>query len=157
LLGLVLAAPLLAAGLLHAWLAQPRKPSTLITVAPGLIALLAPSTVSVLVDTTDRWFSGLFVGEQPVSTSALARGLSLAVAAAALVVIGARQRWAGVFWPGLVCLVLVVGAQLFDLADRLPPWLVLTGVGVLLVAAGARWETVRAQGRRGRIWAENLR
>ncbi len=157
LLGLALAAPLAAAGAVHAWIARPRTLPTLIIVAPGLVALLAPSTLSVLSDTTDRWFSSLFLGEQPVSTAALVRGLSLAVVAAALAVVGARQRWAGVFWPGLVCLVLVVGAQLVDLADRIPPWLVLTGVGVLLVGAGARWEVVRAQGRRGRAWAGHLR
>ena len=156
-LGVALAAPLAAAGALHAWIAHPRLVATQITVAPGLVALLAPSTLSILSDTTGRWFSGLFLGEQPVANSALVRGLSMAVVAAVLVVVGARQRWAGVFWPGLVCLVLVVGAQLFDLADRLPPWLVLTGVGVLLVGAGARWEAVREQGRRGRVWADHLR
>jgi uncharacterized membrane protein len=73
------------------------------------------------------------------------------------VLLGARQRLAGVFWPALGCLVVVIGAQLVDLADRLPPWIVLTVVGIALVAVGARWESVRRQGRQGRAWTDRLR
>jgi hypothetical protein len=157
LLGLALALPLALAGALHVILADGRRVPTVFSFAPALSALLLPSTVSVIGDTTERWFSGIFAAEEQIATAALVRGLALAVLAAVLVAVGARERLAGIFWPALVCLVVVVGAQVVDLADRLPPWIVLSVIGVLLVAVGARWEWVRAQGDRGRRWAGALR
>jgi hypothetical protein len=73
-----------------------------------------------------------------------------------MVVIGGRRGWAGVFWPGAVVLVLLVGAQLIDAASLLPGWVSLAIIGLSLVLAGARWESVRQQGRRTRQWATRL-
>jgi MFS superfamily sulfate permease-like transporter len=81
----------------------------------------------------------------------------LLVIGAVLAVVGARGKWAGVFWPGLAVVVVLVVTQLVDAAAEIPTWITLALVGVVLVVAGARWEWVRLRGRRTRQWAGALR
>jgi hypothetical protein len=153
--GLLLAAPLLLAGMTQVLL-DPKPVPTLASVGPALSAVLLPPTLAVLDDTSDRWASALFGGNADPSTEALVRSVVLVLVAAVLVVLGARRGWAGVFWPGVAALVLLVAAQLFDAAALLPAWVSLALVGLVLVLAGARWEQVRLRGRRTRQWAARL-
>jgi hypothetical protein len=153
--GLLLAAPLLLAGMTQVLL-DPKPVPTLAAVGPALSAALLPPTLAVLADTSDRWASALFGGSADPTTEALVRSVVLVVVAAVLVILGARRGWAGVFWPGVAALVLLVAAQLFDAAALLPAWVSLALVGVALVLAGARWEQVRLRGRRTRQWAARL-
>jgi hypothetical protein len=151
----LLAAPLLLAGMTHVLLVEPDPPTT-VSVMPALIAVLLPPTVAVLDDTASRWFTAAFGADADPSVGPLLRSLVLLIVAAALAVIGGRQGWAGVFWPGLVVLFVLVAAQLVDVATLVPDWIVLAVVGAGLVAAGARWEWIARNRRRTRAWIGSL-
>jgi hypothetical protein len=155
--GLLLAAPLLLAGMAHVLLDEPHHVPTIVSVAPALFAVLIPPTLAVIDDTATRWFSSAFGGEADPSGVALSRSVVLLVIGAALAVIGARGKWAGVFWPGLAVVIVLAVTQLVDAAGQVPTWITLALVGVVLVIAGARWEWVRLRGRRTRQWAGALR
>jgi hypothetical protein len=128
-----------------------------VSVAPALFAVLIPPTLAVVDDTATRWFSSAFGGEADPSGVALSRSVVLLVIGAVLAVIGARGKWAGVFWPGLAVVIVLAVTQLVDAAAQVPTWITLALVGVVLVLAGARWEWVRLRGRRTRQWAGALR
>jgi hypothetical protein len=155
--GLLLAAPLLLAGMVHVLLEEPHHVPTMVSVAPALLAVLILPTLAVVDDTATRWFSSAFGGDADPSGVALSRSVILLVVGGLLAVIGARGKWAGVFWPGLAVVVVLVATQLVDAAAQIPTWITLALVGVLLVVAGARWEWVRLRGRRTRQWAGALR
>ena len=71
-------------------------------------------------------------------------------------VVGAWQRWGGLFFPGLGLTLIVVGIELIDLGRFLPQWLSFAIAGAVLIAAGARWEWVRQRGRAGATWVRSL-
>jgi hypothetical protein len=153
--GLLLAAPLLLAGMVHVLL-EPAPVPTWISVGPALTAALVPTTLAVVGDTLGRWFGSVFGQTDEPGTAALVRLVALAAVTAVLAVVGGRRGWAGVFWPGVVGLAIVVVTQLIEVAQLVPAWIALTVVGLLLVGAGARWEQVRLSGRRTRQWAAAL-
>jgi hypothetical protein len=153
--GVLLAAPLLLAGMTHLLLVEPDPPTT-VSVMPALIAVLLPPTLSVLDDTASRWFTAAFGGDAEPATGPLLRSLLLLIVAALLAVVGGRQGWAGVFWPGLAVLMLLVAAQLVDAATLIPDWIVLAAVGAALVLAGARWEWIARNRRRTGAWLASL-
>ncbi|HAS08362.1 MAG TPA: hypothetical protein DCR52_03765, partial [Actinobacteria bacterium] len=73
-----------------------------------------------------------------------------------LAIVGGRNHWAGVFWPGVAAVIVISVAQIADVAALLPQWVSLAVVGVGLLIAGARWESVRLRGHRTRQWAGTL-
>lgn len=149
--GAVLAAPTLLAAMGWSWLRRPGPTSTWQTIAPVLSLAVAPSTLALLADAGGRWS-----GEDPGMAYQL-RMVGLLGVGLCAAVVGAWRRWAGAFFPGLILTVAVVVAELVDLGRFLPQWVAFGLAGALLVAAGARWEWLRGQGRAGAAWARGLR
>jgi hypothetical protein len=152
LVGLLVAVPTLVASVAWWWLRRPSHASTWLTVTPAFILVVLPSTLALLDDATSRWW----FAEDP-GVAFQARTAALLVVGASAAVIGARQRWVGLFVPGLVLTVVVVGIQLADLGRFLPQWVSFGVAGALLLAAGARWEWVRDRGRSGAAWVRTMR
>lgn len=152
LVGLLIAVPALVTSVAWWWLRRPTRSSTWLTLAPPFVLALLPSTLALLDDATNRWW----FSEDP-GTAFQVRTVALLVIGAAAAVIGARQRWVGLFGPGLVLTVVVVGIQMADLGRFLPQWVSFGIAGALLLAAGARWEWVRDRGRSGAAWVRTMR
>jgi len=150
--GLMLALPLAIAGLCAWWLTRPRWLSSWLTIAPALVVALLWPTTAVLSDFASHTALG-----EPADNRYQIRVVALLTVAAVCAVVGARQRLAGAFWPGLLCLLVVAATQLVEVARFVPQWVSLTVVGVVLVLAGARWEDVRTAGRRTGHWVGGLR
>jgi hypothetical protein len=51
----------------------------------------------------------------------------------------------------------IVAVELVDLGRFLPQWVSFGVAGALLIAAGARWEWLRQQGRVSAAWLRTLR
>jgi hypothetical protein len=152
LVGLLIATPALVAGIARWWLRRPSPTPTWQTVGIPLSLLLAPPVVALLDATSSRWFVG-----GPTETEYQVRSVALLAVGAVAAVIGARQRWIGLFVPGLVVALTVVVIQLLDLGRFLPQWVSFGLAGALLLAAGARWEWVRDRGRVGATWVRTMR
>jgi hypothetical protein len=152
LVGLLIATPALVAGIARWWLRRPSPTPTWQTVGIPLSLLLAPPVVALLDATSSRWFVG-----GPTETEYQVRSVALLAVGAVAAVIGARQRWIGLFVPGLVVALTVVVLQLLDLGRFLPQWVSFGLAGALLLAAGARWEWVRDRGRVGATWVRTMR
>jgi hypothetical protein len=105
-----------------------------------------------LEDTSSRWWYGDGPG-----TAYQVRMVAVLAVGVASAVIGARQRWSGLFVPGLLLVGIVVVIELVDVGRFLPQWVSFGIAGALLIAAGARWEWVRAQGHEGAAWVRRLR
>jgi hypothetical protein len=152
LFGVALATVAGAAGALLWWLRRPAHTSSLLTLGPALVLLLAPPTLAVVDAATNRWFLG-----EGLDTAYQVRVVGLLVVSAALVAVGGWQRLAGVIVPGAAVLVTVTVVQLVELGRFLPQWVSFAVAGAVLVAAGARWESVRRLGRSGGTWVRSLR
>jgi hypothetical protein len=148
LVGLVLATPLVLTAIAVARRTASRAS---LLAAPALAALLAPPVLAVVGDS----LSGAY-GDGVTDGIEVAVLVSAALVATLVTVAGARQHLAGPLWVGLVAVLVVVLAQLVTWASVFPQWLTLTVVGAVLVLVGARWEWVRARGRRTRAWAAQL-
>lgn len=135
------------------WLRRPARTPSLAVVGPALALALAPTTIAVVQDALTRWT----LDGGSVSTAYQVRVAALFVVGAALVVLGAWRRWAGVVIPAALMLVAVTAVQLVDLGRFLPQWVSFAVAGGLLVLAGARWESVRGLGRAGAHWLRDLR
>jgi hypothetical protein len=151
-IGMVLAVPTVVAAVAWWRLRRPRSTPTWQTVTPAFVIAVLPSTVSLLDDTTDRWW----YSEEPTTAYQLRMVGLLAIGVVAAVV-GARQRWIGLFIPGLVLALLIGSIELIDLGRFLPQWVSFGLAGALLIAAGARWEWLRNQGRTSAAWMGTLR
>ena len=149
---LLLAIPAAVAGIAWWWLHRPDASSSWITVAPAVTLALLPPTISILDDATSRWWEAV----QPGSDYQVRMVVLLAVGVV-LAIVGVRQRIAGVLFPGVAVILAIAAIELVDLGRSLPQWVSFAIAGVLLVAAGARWEAVRKLGREGSAWAHNLR
>ena len=79
------------------------------------------------------------------------------VAGVAAVIAGARWRLGGLLIPGAVALVVAALGQLARGLATLPRWIGLAIAGTLLIAAGARIESLRRAGRRAAGWVGRLR
>jgi hypothetical protein len=78
------------------------------------------------------------------------------VVGAAVLVVGVRLRAGGLVLPAATAVAIAALAQVWTGLQGLPRWLALALVGVVLVAAGARFEWVRAEGRRAGAWVRGL-
>jgi hypothetical protein len=87
----------------------------------------------------------------------LLRLVLVLVVSAAVLVLGVRLHSLGLVVPAAAAVLLAGLAQLWTGLQALPRWLALALVGAALVAAGARFEWVRAEGRRARGWLRELR
>ena len=150
--GLFIAVPLLLVGMLVVLLKHDHVVSTWSSVAPAITAALLFPVAWVLEDSLTR---SAGAGAAP-STQALIRIVSFLILGLVLAILGGRNHWAGVFWPGVVAVIVIAIAQITDVAALLPQWVSLAVVGVGLLVAGARWESVRLRGRRTRQWAGTL-
>jgi hypothetical protein len=150
--GLALAAPTAFAAYSWWWLRRPSRTPTWQTIAPVFIVAVGPSTLALLEDTSSRWW----YGDDP-GTAYQVRMVALLAVGVASAVVGARQRWGGLFAPGLLLVGVVVVIELVDLGRFLPQWVSFGIAGALLITAGARWEWVRTQGHEGAAWVRRLR
>jgi len=120
--------------------------------APALTAALLPPLLWVFGDAADRWWYSETSG-----TDYQVRVVGLVAVGVVLAVLGARERLAGPFFAGILALSSIVLIQLIELGRFLPQWVSFAVAGVLLVAAGARWEWVRGISVRGSRWVRQLR
>ena len=150
--GVALALVAAAAGALCWWLRRPEHTPSWVTIGPALTVLLAPSTIAIIDAATSRWWVGA-----DLDTAYQVRVVGLLVVCATLVVFGAWQRLAGVLAPAGAALATVTAVQLVELGRFLPQWVSFAVAGALLVAAGARWESVRTLGHHGGTWVRALR
>ncbi|MFL6178710.1 MAG: SCO7613 C-terminal domain-containing membrane protein [Actinomycetes bacterium] len=151
-IGVAIAVPALFASLTWWWLRRPEPTPTWQTIAPPFVLAVLPSTLALLQDTNQRWW----FDEDP-GTDYQVRMVGLIAVAAGAAVLGARQRWSGLFFPGLFLAVVVAAVEVIDLGRFLPQWLSFGVAGVLLIAAGARWEWLRQRGRVSAAWVRTLR
>jgi hypothetical protein len=118
---------------------------------PAVAVALLPSALA----TWDApWVPG---GESGTVGWPLLRLVLVLVVSAAVLVVGVRLRSLGLVVPAAAAVLLAGLAQLWTGLQALPRWLALALVGAGLVAAGARFEWVRAEGRRARGWLRELR
>ena len=150
---LFVAIPLFLAGMLMLILQPNVRVSTWVSTGPALVAALVFPVAAVVDDWSANWWSD----QSGPGTEVTVRLVALVSVCLLLTVLGARNHWAAPFWCGLVALVVITSVQVVDAASLLPAWLSLTIVGVVLLLAGARWESVRLRGRRTRQWAGTLR
>ncbi len=147
----VLAAVAGVAGVLTWYLRRPAPTPSLVTIGPALTLALGPTTLAMIDDAFGRWWWS----EDP-GTAYQVRVGALFLVGAVGVVIGAWRRLAGVVAPCAAALLVVTAVQLVELGRYLPQWVSFAVAGALLVAAGARWESVRSLGREGTSWARHL-
>jgi hypothetical protein len=140
-----------ASGSLFWWLRRPAHTPSLVVIGPALALALAPTTIAIVQDATNRWGYG-----DPVTTAYQVRVVALFVVAAGLVAVGAWRRLAGLVVPAALALLVVTGVQLVDLGRFLPQWISFAVAGGLLVLAGARWEKVRTLGHESSDWVRHL-
>lgn len=151
-LGVWLAIPAAVAAVSWWWLRRPVSTPTWQTMAPPFVLAVLPSTVALLQDTAGRWW----YDEDP-SAAYQVRVVALVAVAVVAAIVGARQRWAGLFFPGIVLALVVLTVELVDLGRFLPQWVSFGLAGAALVAAGARWEWLRNRGKEGAAWVRGLR
>jgi hypothetical protein len=116
---------------------------------PAVTVALVPSALATW---SAPWVSGV---DQPVGPPLLRLALVLVVGAA-LLVVGVRLRAGGLVLPAAAAVSVAALAQVWSGLQGLPRWLAMALVGVALVAAGARFEWVRAEGRRAGAWVRGL-
>ena len=153
--GALVAIPLILAGALEVIRDQRDRHETVrtwTTIGPALVALLLFPVAAVVRDTMDRAQTS---GGGP-DTEAIVRIVALLIIGTVLATAGGRNKWSAVFWPGIATIVIVAGAQVLDVASAVPQWISLTIVGIVLLVAGARWESVLRGGHRTRQWAGSL-
>ena len=150
--GIALGLPAGAAAVAWWWLRRPKPTPTWQTIVPPFVLAMGPSTLALLSSAADRWW----YGESP-DTAYQIRMVGLLTIGVVAVLVGARQRWIGLFFPGLALILVVVGIELIEVGRFLPQWASFGLAGAALIAAGARWEWVRARGRSGAAWVRRMR
>ncbi|MPZ61977.1 MAG: hypothetical protein GEU93_11915 [Propionibacteriales bacterium] len=125
---LPLAATVLAFGAWVLW--RDSSARTAPTLGPGLSLALAPSLVLAVAE--------------PITL----RALLVAAACLALFALGAALRWHAPLVIGALAGAVLVAAELFPYHDAVPRWVLLSAIGVGLLAAGIRWEALASAGRR---------
>ena len=138
---------LLIAGLL--WRRQRPSPS-LIWLGPAVAAALLPSAFAT-------WSAPWTFGSADDIGWHLLRLGGVLVAGVVAVLAGARWQLGGLLIPGAVALVVAALGQVVGGLATLPRWIGLAIAGTLLIAAGARIESLRRAGRRAAGWVGRLR
>lgn len=140
------------AGWFSARVNSAKSHNTLTIFGPGIAMALIPSAVAT-------WAMGRpFLVDSPAE---LARWSVVMLVAAVVVIVGARQGWAGAFVPGVAALLIaginpVVGLVVRSVQAS-PGWLIFTVCGVLLILAGARIEWLKDQTEKSARWVRQLR
>ena len=150
--GLALGVPAVVTAVAWWWLRRPDQTPTWQTMAPPFVLAFAPSALALAGSAADRWWYS-----EDADTAYQVRLVSLLAIGVIAAVIGGRQRWGGLFFPGLALVLLVVGIELIEVGRFLPQWLSFAVAGAVLIAAGARWEWVRDRGRHGAAWVRRMR
>ena len=119
--------------------ARSRPVSTMLSMAPTISVALLPTALLA-------WSTG----------EAGWRVWVCLIAAGGLLVAGVAEKWAGVVYPSLLAIAVVLVPVLTRLAQDLPAYVPLSIVGVLLLIIGARLEAVRRHGRELTHWGSLL-
>lgn len=127
---------------------------TILVLGPAVSVALLPSALATWF--APGWLSGSG-STGPTASEHTARLLVVLAVAAVVVLVGARQRLAGLLVPGAAALTVALVGQLWWGLAALPRWLTLTVVGVALLAAGARLEHLRRRAQDARVWVGALR
>lgn len=131
---------------LAGWVAgRGRAASSVERLGPALAVALLPSAAATWVS---PWVLAL---DDAGPEHAVRLAVVLAVGGA-LMVLAVRGHWLGVLLPSSAAVVIAALAQVWTGLDALPRWVALGIVGILLVLAGARFEWLRSEGRRARLW-----
>jgi hypothetical protein len=144
--------PTAVAGLVWWWRCRPKWPSSWITMAPAATLALLPPILSLLDDATSRWWQSTDPSTEYQIRLAAVLGVGVLLS-----IFGARWRLAGLLFPGLLAVLAVTSIQLIELGRFLPQWVSFAVAGILLLAAGARWESVRRLSGHGSAWVRELR
>ena len=70
--------------------------------------------------------------------------------------LGVAEKWAGVVFPSLLAIAILLVPVLTKLAQDLPAYVPLSIVGALLLIIGARLEALRRHGRELTHWGSLL-
>ncbi|WP_350276748.1 hypothetical protein [Kribbella sp. HUAS MG21] len=125
---------LLAIGIL-AW----RNQSSWISLAPGLLLALAPSTLAA--DTTHDWL----------------RATLVVAAAVLLILIGIRRSLQSPFVIGSAAVAKIGLVQFLEVAPLIPRWITLATAGLILLTTGATYERRLSQTKLAARWIAKLR
>ncbi|MEU4193879.1 DUF2157 domain-containing protein [Kribbella sp. NPDC026611] len=128
------AAILLALGIL-AW----RNQSSWISLAPGLLLGLAPSTL--IANTSDNWLRPTLV----ITTAVL------------LILIGVRYALQSPFLIGATAILKITLWQLLEVAPLIPRWITLATAGLILLTVGATYERRLTQAKQATRWVSSLK
>ncbi|MFG1908330.1 SCO7613 C-terminal domain-containing membrane protein [Kribbella sp. NPDC048928] len=134
---------LLTLGIL-AW----RNRSSWISLGPGLLVGLAPSTFAASTLTADPLTTG---------TADWLRATLVVAAAVALILLGVRRSLQAPFLIGAAATAKIAIAQLLDLTPLLPRWITLATAGLILLTTGATYERRLTQTKQATRWISNLR
>jgi hypothetical protein len=115
-------------------------PSSLVWLAPALSLVLLPTALAAWSGGTAGW-----------------RVWFVLIAGAGVLAVGVIRKWAGAVWPAVVSLACVVVPVITRWASDAPAWVPLAIAGTALLALGARFESLRRQGRSAAHWAATLR
>ena len=151
LVALMLATPTAVAGFLWWRLHLPESTPTWISVGPAVTLAFAPSTLALAVDSLERWAA--VVDPSPAYQ---VRFAALLAVATALTIWGARSRLGGLFYPGTFVLLIIAVIGVVDLGRFLPQWVSFAIAGAALLAAGAKWESMRRFGQQQARWVSAL-
>jgi hypothetical protein len=151
-IGAAIALPPVVAALTWWWLRRPDSTPTWQTIAPPFVLAALPSTIALVQDASERWW----YSEDP-GVSYQVRMVALIITASVAAILGARQRWSGLFFPGIALALVIAAIELVELGRYMPQWVSFAIAGALLIAAGARWEWLRQQGRVSAAWVRTLR
>jgi hypothetical protein len=114
-------------------------PPSLAWLGPALALILLPTALAAWSDGTAGW-----------------RVWFVLAAGTVALTVGVARKWAGAVWPALVALACVVVPVITRLASDAPAWVPLAIAGTILLALGARFESLRRQGRSAAHWAATL-
>lgn len=113
--------------------------NTAITMAPTVTLVLVPTAVLGWWDGSSWW-----------------RVWFVVLVGGAVLALGAKKGWAGLLWPSLLAIAIVIFPILSVAVSDLPVFIPLTIMGALLILAGVRFEKLRLQGRHLARWATHL-
>jgi hypothetical protein len=112
---------------------------TMVALLPGLVLAVVASLPWAMADPTS------------------ARGLLVSAAGLVLLGAGTALRWLAPFLVGAGVVAVMALAHLIPYADALPRWVVLTAVGLGLLAVGITWEARVRDLKSAAVWVTAMR